>query len=209
MAEEANGFGNYLRAQLREKGLSMRKLAQLCGVDPATVSRLASGKQRVRPEHIALLAKSLDVPADELWQAAGFSITERASDAVSPYSTGDPFSLPVITGLGVARIEAELQKCRDYARTPEGQEIIARDFQHKIDQVQGIGPFIDELQAMFAVYMDAGTDLEQRSVLGSALLYFILATDIIPDYSFPIGYVDDAIAIDLVWREVQRWRRLT
>ncbi len=209
MAEQANGFGEYLRSQLRKKGLSMRKLAELCGVDPATVSRLASGKQRVRPEHVAMLAESLDVPAIELWQAAGYAIGERVSTAVSADDANGPFSLPVITGLDVSRIEAELQKCRDFASTSEGQETILRNFQHKIDQVQGIGPFIDELKAMFDFYIDESTDREQRSVLGSALLYFILATDIIPDYSFPIGYVDDAIAIDMVWREVQNWRRLT
>ncbi|MHB1626776.1 MAG: helix-turn-helix domain-containing protein [Bacilli bacterium] len=209
MAEAANGFGDYLRSQLTKKGLSMRRLAELCGVDPATVSRLIAGKQRIRPEHVAMLAKSLDVPAIELWQAAGFSIAERVPDEASQYGADDPFALPVIAGLDVSRIRAELQKCRDYAGTPEGQEIIVRDFQHKIDQVQGIGPFIDELKAMFDFYMDETRDREQRSLLGSALLYFILATDIIPDYSFPIGYVDDAIAIDMVWREVQCWRRLT
>jgi len=34
---------------------------------------------------------------------------------------------------------------------------------------------------------------EEQAVLGSGLLYFISAVDIIPDYLFPIGYVDDAI----------------
>jgi uncharacterized membrane protein YkvA (DUF1232 family) len=34
--------------------------------------------------------------------------------------------------------------------------------------------------------------------MGSALLYFILPVDVIPDYIFPIGYLDDAIAVQLV-----------
>ena len=34
----------------------------------------------------------------------------------------------------------------------------------------------------------------KRSIIGSALLYFILSTDIIPDYVFPFGYLDDTIA---------------
>ncbi len=34
--------------------------------------------------------------------------------------------------------------------------------------------------------------MEERCILGSVLLYFVLATDVIPDYVFPIGYLDDA-----------------
>lgn len=34
--------------------------------------------------------------------------------------------------------------------------------------------------------------------MGSALIYFILSVDVIPDYIFPIGYLDDAVAVQLV-----------
>ncbi|MEH7609111.1 DUF1232 domain-containing protein [Priestia megaterium] len=33
-------------------------------------------------------------------------------------------------------------------------------------------------------------------------MYFILPTDIIPDYVFPIGYLDDAIAVQLVMNQL-------
>nr|WP_275949849.1 DUF1232 domain-containing protein [Oceanobacillus jordanicus] len=33
--------------------------------------------------------------------------------------------------------------------------------------------------------------------MGGALLYFVLTLDLIPDYLFPIGYIDDAIAVQL------------
>jgi uncharacterized membrane protein YkvA (DUF1232 family) len=34
-------------------------------------------------------------------------------------------------------------------------------------------------------------------VIGSTLLYLILTPDVIPDYVFPIGYLDDAIAVSM------------
>ena len=40
--------------------------------------------------------------------------------------------------------------------------------------------------------------LRELAVIGSALIYFIISVDIIPDYIFPIGYLDDAIAVKLV-----------
>lgn len=34
--------------------------------------------------------------------------------------------------------------------------------------------------------------------MGGALLYFILPVDVIPDYIFPIGYLDDEFVVKLV-----------
>ncbi|MEM5594999.1 YkvA family protein [Niallia circulans] len=33
--------------------------------------------------------------------------------------------------------------------------------------------------------------------MGAALIYFIISVDVIPDYIFPIGYLDDAVAIKI------------
>ncbi|MDR3542351.1 MAG: YkvA family protein [Desulfosporosinus sp.] len=51
---------------------------------------------------------------------------------------------------------------------------------------------------MYELYCLSSTTTSDRVLLGSALLYFILPTDVIPDYIFPIGYLDDAIAVKLV-----------
>jgi len=60
-----------------------------------------------------------------------------------------------------------------------------------------MGPFIDHLMEMYKQYASKETAEHERAVFGSVLLYFILSTDVIPDYIFPIGYLDDAIAINL------------
>jgi uncharacterized membrane protein YkvA (DUF1232 family) len=67
-----------------------------------------------------------------------------------------------------------------------------------VKQVGGVGPFIEHLKQMHTKFLEGDITKAERDILGSALLYFILSTDIIPDYVFPIGYLDDAIAVQLV-----------
>ncbi len=38
--------------------------------------------------------------------------------------------------------------------------------------------------------------------MGGALLYFIVSVDVIPDYIFPIGYIDDAAAVQFVFNQL-------
>lgn len=66
-----------------------------------------------------------------------------------------------------------------------------------MSKVSGEGPFIEQMRDMYACFCDPAVSEEEKAVLGSALLYFILSVDIIPDYVFPIGYLDDAIAVNM------------
>lgn len=222
-AKEDNPFGTYLRSKLELVGMSIRKLAHECGYDPATISRLVNGKQKPRPDHLVRLAQVFQVPLIELWQAAGYVKDERTQEEPCdrPIASNQPshaiketvsqqsgmdldfYSLPSMDGNVTSRIIAELEKYRLYAQTDEGQEMILQNFVKKIDQLKGVGPFIDKLQIMYSLYLDEKIELEQKHTIGSVLLYFILPTDIIPDYLFPMGYFDDAMAIDLVWQQIQ------
>lgn len=209
-AKENNSFGTYLRGKLEQEGMSIRKLAHECKYDPATISRLINGKQKIRPEHLIRIADVLKIPIAELWQVAGFlkdehfkeaSINRKAISQQKEINV-DYYSLPYMEGLE-SLIIAELEKYRLYAQTDEGQEMIMQNFNKKIDQIKGVGPFIDKVQMMFNLYLEQKTDTEERYIIGSVLLYFILPNDIVPDYLFPMGYLDDAMAIDLVWQQIQ------
>ena len=39
---------------------------------------------------------------------------------------------------------------------------------------------------------------KEIALVGGGLLYFILSLDLIPHYFFPIGYLDDAMAVQIV-----------
>jgi len=219
---EDNSIGTYLRSKLNQTGMSMRKLAQESGVDPSTISRIITGNQRPRPDHLVKIAPVLKLTLLELWQAAGYIKDEhlkgepgdRSQTTLHSYGANkekvlqskivfNSCTLPSIEGLDPEHIIAELDKYRIYAQTAEGQETITQNFNKKLDQIKGVGPFINKLQTMYTLYLDEETGLEMKHIIGSALLYFILPTDIIPDYLFPIGYIDDAMATDLIWHQIQ------
>jgi uncharacterized membrane protein YkvA (DUF1232 family)/transcriptional regulator with XRE-family HTH domain len=212
-AEKSSGspLGSLLKTALRERSLSMRKLSGLTGIDTATISRIASGKQPANVRHLQKIAHALNFPVIQLFSAAGLEIDGSPPGSVSNiHAIMDDLENDLISSnllneqCTVERVEQELLKYEQYARTEEGQRMIREDFLGKVAQVSGAGPFIEQLKQMYQQFCRDDLAPEERAALGSALLYFILATDIIPDYVFPIGYLDDAIAVRLVLKRLAR-----
>ncbi|MGG4264373.1 DUF1232 domain-containing protein [Peribacillus simplex] len=198
-------LGLLLRSLLKEHSLSMRKLSVLTGIDTATISRIVNGKQQVKLNHLQQFSYHLNISLGKLIEAAGFNHGERQGELRSdiPYSVVtiqeilEAFNL-IDTQFTMDRVEQELAKYEQYARTEEGHRIICKDFKTKVEQVGSVGPFIEQLEQMYIEYCNDETLITERVILGSALLYFILSADIIPDYLFPFGYLDDAIAVQFV-----------
>lgn len=187
---------------LQQRGISMRKLALLTDINIATISKMLAGKQRVNPEYLQKIARHLSVQPAILFQAAGFDIdthqTQQQTDASVQHIQ------EILQRVGFEShlfnrqlIEQELTKYESYAKTIEGHELIVEKFPDKRKQIYGFGPFVDDLDQMYNQYMNSETSKEERTILGSGLLYFVLATDAIPDFMFPIGYLDDALAIQI------------
>ncbi len=213
MTEEKSGFplGSLLKTVLRERSLSMRKLSELTGIDTATISRIANGKQPANARHLQRIAQALDFPAGRLFSAAGFEVGSprqetsadihaAVDDIQDALKSSNLFSEQCTTD----RVEQELFRYEQYAQTEEGQRLIREGFPAKVSQVSGAGPFIDQLKQMHQQFCTDEIKPDERAILGSALLYFILSTDIIPDYVFPIGYLDDAMAVKLVLKRLAK-----
>ncbi|WP_028403159.1 DUF1232 domain-containing protein [Ectobacillus panaciterrae] len=198
-------LGLLLKSLLKKHSLSMRKLSVLTGIDTATISRIVNGKQQAKLNHLQQFAYHLNISLEKLIEAAGFDVGGRKEELRSDihYSVDsiqeilESFKL-VDTQFTMARVEQELAKYEQYAQTEEGHRIICEGFKTKVEQVSSVGPFIEQLKQMYIQYCDDATLTTERAILGSALLYFILSADIIPDYVFPIGYLDDAIAVQFV-----------
>lgn len=235
-------LGTTLRLLMKERALSMRKLASLTGIDTATISRIANGKQQARPEHLRQFALRLGVPLERLWQAAGYDVGgggNAGSEGGSAGETGSSGGSSGGSGAGgngngsgtresmpgappsswhesvdsiqrvlltsnfidpqftAEHVRKELVKYEQYALTEEGERTIREGFRSKIDSVGGAGPFIEQLRGLYELFGRESTPPLKRAIAGSALLYFILSADIIPDYAFPFGYLDDAIAVQL------------
>lgn len=200
-----NKLGLLLKTLLKERSLSMRKLSQLTDIDTATISRIINGKRKATPEHIQKFADNLDVPISELFLAAGFSFERKNAIEQSDIT----MSVECIQNLlessdlidnefTIASVKQQLSNYEQYVQTEEGKENILKGFGEKIKKLGSIGPFISQLKDMYEKYRLKNGTPRELVIVGSALIYFIVTVDVIPDYVFPLGYIDDAVAIQLV-----------
>ncbi|WP_332238426.1 helix-turn-helix domain-containing protein [Sporolactobacillus sp. KGMB 08714] len=197
-------IGLLLKSLLEKRGLSMRKLSRLSGIDPATISRIINGKQQAKLSHLKQFSRHLHVPLEELVNASVGNVPKAVRHSSDMYHSLDSIQDILESSdlfdqqFTADRVRRELEKYEKYALTAEGNRIIHDGFRSKVEQVNGAGPFIEQLKQMFDKFCDENTSLDEHAILGSVLLYFILSADIIPDYAFPIGYLDDAIAVKIV-----------
>jgi len=192
---------NVLMDLLRENNLSMRKLSKRTGIDPAVISKIVNGKRKANLNHLYKLAKSLDVPVASLIEAAGYQ-TESADHSASHDSlnlihdflrkSGDFVEEPTIE-----LIEEKAAAYRDYSLTNEGMKTIFNHFKNKLDNIGGKGSYIQQLEMMFERFRLKKGTKKELMLMGSALIYFIFTMDVVPDYMFPIGYLDDALVVQM------------
>lgn len=200
-----SNFGLVLKDLLKERSISMRKLSELTDIDPATISRIINGKRKAKPDHIQKFSKHLGVPFSELFAAAGYDIEQKQDKPGSDIHTSVDNIQTFLESanlydknFSIASVEKKLANYEQYTQTEDGKETILNSFEDKVQKVGSIGPFISNLKGMYEKFrLKNGTPAE-LALIGSALIYFILPVDVIPDYTFPIGYLDDAMAVQLV-----------
>ena len=75
------------------------------------------------------------------------------------------------------------------------EQELQRDFWRKLKSAVADLPFAEDLLAAYYCAFDRQTPLHVKAVLLGAIAYFILPTDLIPDYIPVIGYLDDAAVL--------------
>ena len=82
---------------------------------------------------------------------------------------------------------------------PEGlardQAWVERGFWNKVWQTLGRVPFLEEAVAAYFCARDPTTPLQVKAVLIGALAYFVIPTDLIPDFIAALGFADDAAVL--------------
>jgi len=198
MAEGTNKstFGLWLRVLLKERSLSMRKFSELTDIDTATISRIVNGKRKANLQHLERFADCLEVPLVDLFRAAGYPVEQKQSDSTS-HTYGNMLQDLVNTDASVQVVEQQLANYELYAQTDEGSSSILQEFEGKLKSVGSVGPLINQMKHLFDKFrLRKGTPRE-LALIGSVLLYFIIPIDVIPDYLFAVGYLDDAVAVQL------------
>lgn len=92
---------------------------------------------------------------------------------------------PDLTG---PEIQNPVTIARNERRVREG-------FWKKFGRVAGYIPFADELVAAYYCAIDSNTPMRVRATLYAALGYFIVPTDVLPDFILGLGFTDDATVI--------------
>ncbi len=73
--------------------------------------------------------------------------------------------------------------------------VVRRGFWPKIRRLAGKLPFVEDALALWFCARDRETPTATKAMLMAALAYFVLPTDLIPDWFAGIGYTDDAAVI--------------
>ncbi|MGO4788915.1 DUF1232 domain-containing protein [Paenibacillus sp. 2KB_20] len=201
---EENTLGLILTRRLQECGISMRKLASLTNVDPATISRIINGKTRPKEQLLDQIAFHLELDPLTLFVAAGYGQDELKQF----YKSIEKMVRVLLSSTTInwvattEKIESTLAEYREFSKTPEGERIIQTELKAKLQRINGQGPFIEKIEQMHEQYLNNSLSPEASPIIGSALLYFILEKDIIPDNLFPLGFIDDALAIQLALDQI-------
>ncbi len=72
------------------------------------------------------------------------------------------------------------------------EKFVRERFWDKLRKTLGRIPFIEDAVAAYYCAMDSKTPLYVRAVLMGALAYFIVPSDVIPDFIAGLGFTDDA-----------------
>ncbi|MFJ7726612.1 helix-turn-helix domain-containing protein [Neobacillus sp. NPDC097160] len=203
--QKTSKLGLFLKELLKERSLSMRKLSELTNIDKATISRIISGKRKATPDHLQKMAACLGVPIADLFTAAGYTVDQSQEELNSDIHISIDSIQSILetselykNAFSIKSVEQQLEKYQQYSHTEEGKDTILSGFKKKLEKVGSIGPFISQLKEMFERFRSREGSPIELAIVGGALIYFIISVDVIPDYIFPIGYVDDAIAVKLV-----------
>ena len=79
---------------------------------------------------------------------------------------------------------------------------VERGFWTKVRRTLGRVPFVEEAVAAYFCATDRDTPLQVKAILMGALAYFVVPTDMIPDFIAALGYTDDAAVFYAALRTV-------
>lgn len=201
-----NEIGCLLKKILEEKSLSIRKFSEITDIDSSTISRIINGKRKAKPEHLQKFAQVLNLPTAILFESAGYDLKENESEIHKAIDNIQDVlkNTADYNDFSVEEVKDELFKYEKYSETIEGKTIIDENFEEKVKSTGFIGPFIDQLKDMFLKFCQKDDSIKHLSLIGGALLYFIMNIDVIPDYLFPIGYIDDAFVVEFVSNKLKK-----
>ncbi len=91
----------------------------------------------------------------------------------------------------------------DLVKLEQDERLVREDLFAKLRRTLGQVPFVEEALAAYFCAIDAKTPRWVQAVLFGALAYFIIPSDVIPDFIVALGYTDDAAILVAAAKAVQ------
>ncbi len=82
-------------------------------------------------------------------------------------------------------------------RLARDDRVVQRGFWRKLRRTLGLIPFTDDLLAAYYCATDPATPSAVKAMLMAALAYFVVPTDLVPDFIAAFGFTDDASVLAL------------
>lgn len=186
---------------LNENNLSLRKFSKIVDIPTSTLSRIINSKQKPSITHIKKLSKFIPLFLNSFLnddlssKDINIDITNTQSIQNNELYNILKFSQFADSKKLNQEINNQFKKCKEYAKTQAGINMIKSDFDKKIKEINGVGPLIDSLNSLYNKYILESPYSTKALIIGAVLLYFIIPLDVIPDYLFGIGYIDDMLLL--------------
>ncbi|MFC4402938.1 helix-turn-helix domain-containing protein [Gracilibacillus xinjiangensis] len=185
-----------IKEKLQEQNKSIRQLAKETDINVSTISRIFNGKRKATLDHLKRISHALQIPLSDLMDSEeyGEDISSTFQHVRSIIKT---MQIPV-ENFTLAALKNNLQEYQTESAKAKGRETILNSFHTKLSELGGKGPLIQQLKRMFTLFKEQNATKKELLLIGSALFYFIASVDMIPDYLFPVGFLDDALVIQYV-----------
>ena len=96
------------------------------------------------------------------------------------------------------------QKDLDELDTSLPKKISSIEMKSLAEGVGWINTLLDRVRTIYGMLRDRDYRISVRTkaLVGAALVYFVLPTDIVPDFIPGIGYIDDALVLSTLWKMI-------
>lgn len=201
-----DSFYKFLSNLMEEKSLSLRKLGEISGINHATLSKIMNGKRKANISHLKKLSESLNIELKTLMEAAGYlkiKETEKKDDFLEAIQQVIKITNTSDKDFNLDKVNQEIARYKEFSQTDEGHKKIKSGFQNKLDVLGNTGPYIESLQWMYSRFINKKGKTYELALMGAALLYFIVTTDLIPDRLLAVGLLDDAYIVRAISQQLE------
>lgn len=195
----------FMKDEMKCRDMTLRMFSKAVNIDHATLSKIMNGKRKANINHVQKLSDNLSADFDFLLESAGFKGAgkdelEQTWIAVQKVVKD---MTDIEESISYKRVNEEISYFETYSGTDEGSKRIHSEFDDKIKETSGIGKYTEQLKIMYGYFINDKGTLKSQLLVGAALLYFIVTTDLLPDYLLPVGLLDDAFIVQVILQRLE------